>query len=262
MTSYLQSRFRLRRAGPGTGSYLLTRGAFRQPEPGFRDDRIAGEAEPPPEPHGPAAIALVTPLVGAASQLVVTASFTPVQGSILLAFGTFRRSATIVAPTCTDNLLSGWTLLATASFDSLSGSRNLSAVWGLIIDDPPLPMQVQVRSAGAAVCSSTVLQCLNFIDLPFGTDIATGTDATGDPTATLSPAPDASSWVVGFSSFNGTSAAMTTPTGFTQFAPVFTTSTNLQMHSFFDDTTPAASATYASSNFETTLILLELRPLP
>lgn len=92
------------------------------------------------------------------------------------------------------------------------------------------------------------------------TNFAQGTNAAGDPAPSLPSAPATGSAVVGCAAFAG-SVAITPPTGFAELQEFQAGSTSRLVETISDDTSPAQSATWSTTNTNASAVLIEV-PVP
>lgn len=203
-------------------------------------------------------IVVATPTVknNSGSGSVTTAAFTPTTlGSTLIAIGCTRQSGSDpTALLASDSLTGTWTALA----QILTGTagRNRLAVHCQLVTALSSRTVTMACTNGVRNILS-VLECIGFTGTP--SNVATGSNNSGDPSCTLSPAPYSDNWVLGAGSFNGADNPVT-PTGFTD-VEAFALQTDLYQNIFYDDTSPAATASYSSANNQSNIVTMELVPV-
>jgi hypothetical protein len=231
MASYLQERRRFRRPGAAGGSYLQTRGGFRQPRRRFRDARATGAAPSPPPPAPTLGTPMVPVALKAANAINLTSTaFNAPANCLLLIALEARLTSTLAASTLSNNGSLSPTLIADRSFDSGSGNRVRQRIWAVVIGTSP-PAGLTFTTTNGSSCRQNLHFCLvpDASLIPVATDVAGGTSGSGAVVATFDHVPAATSILV---SMCGGAQTVNTPvppiTGFTELEDVYDTNGQMQ----------------------------------
>lgn len=195
----------------------------------------------------------------ATNSTATTASFTP-NASPSRLFATvwqINDNSTVTLATVTDSIGLTWTKqYDTETVLIGSGYHCRSSIWTAEITGAAAAMTVSATlptNIGGAV---SVVQMTNTQAAII--NAAYAVSATGDPAPSLPTAPAANSTVIVSSLMNG-NGAVNTPTGFTNASTLAVTSP-FMVNTFFDQSSPAQSATLNTTNMLSGAIIFEVRP--
>lgn len=203
---------------------------------------------------------LATTALGGNSTVRTSGSFTPDPGELLVAIGTSRGTTTPSAPTVIDSLGGTWTPFGNQIYDTGSGARMMVWMAGLAVAGAPAPMTVQVGATGIGKSSVTVIRVPRAgpaLGLITNVALSTAGSGSGDPSATFSPPPAATSLVIG--AFVGASAfTAAAPTDFTEFEASLTYGSDTTSHVVYNDLSVAATNAWSTTGLQSTAMFIEI----
>jgi hypothetical protein len=185
-----------------------------------------------------------------------TDSFTPTSNALLIAFIATRKSGGPPAtPTISDSADLTWSEVSLLATDFSSSPDFTSRVMVALAPASPSSMTITANctdSTGIGLCITEVTGGSTTV-----TNVATGTDTAGDPSATLGSAPAATSCVLSFAWKEDAANLWTEPTGFTELYDVQPQTVSGRMGVAYDNTSPTEGPhqwTSASNRAQTHLI--------
>jgi len=190
----------------------------------------------------------------ASTTTVTTASFTPANGSILLAMVGGRRSNVVsVQPTISDSLGGTWTELDDVSYDPGANPRIRARLfYQEIVTGASMTVTGTITDA-----TTTMLSVIELTGA--GTNFsnrATATHATGDPSVTLA-AMDAASAGFSLAMLNATNL-VTPQSGYTELFDLSMNST-MRIHAQYDLSSPGTTLGCTSTNTVSIIFGLEIK---
>jgi hypothetical protein len=195
--------------------------------------------------------ALATAAVGNAATSVTTASFTPAEGDLLLAF-TASRVAAAATPTISDSLGGTWTAVTGSPTDF----NNIHAsLYYQVVGASPAARTVTATSASATQIGLAVVSISGA-----GTDFSNfeiGTNGAGDPSVTMA-AYNPSSLAMGFYAGNAGGSNPSSPTGFTNLVNT-QIATNIRFQVSYDTSSPTTSLSWSGPSTDSIGMGLEVQ---
>lgn len=191
---------------------------------------------------------------GASAASVAFASFTPDANTLYICCVTGRGTLS-AEPTCSDDVDGAWTAITGSYIDA---GDYLGKLFYKVTGSSPSAIVVTVGSASATRCGGMMVKWASGYSTDF-TNIATGSNAAGDPAATLPTTPAAGSTGIAFYGSNA-GGAITEPSGFTELAGSDTTlATSVRVQISYDTASAAQSISFTGTGGDSYAIYLEIK---